>query len=115
MTSKEYEQVLGEMTEPQRRTLNDYISKGNQATIVQMVHTFERCDDVESKAVFWLKQNVPGFQHETQAHRVAEANIRSAKIGQQSLAVSKKSLTVAYCALAIAVLALLASIIAVWK
>jgi hypothetical protein len=80
-----------------------------------MVYTFEKCSDVEPKAVFWLKQNVPGFQYKTQADRVAEANIRSAEVGERSLAVSKKSLRVAYWALAIAVLALLVSILAIWK
>jgi hypothetical protein len=75
MTSEEYRQVLGSLSDSQRKGLNEHIYKGNQPTIDQMVHTFERCSDVEPKAVFWLRQNVPGFQHKTQADRVAEANI----------------------------------------
>src|SRR6266481_1847367 len=94
MTSDEYRDVVGKLTEQQRRDLNEHICKGNQPTVEQMIYTFEKYTDVEPKAVFWLTRYVAGFQHKTQADRVAEANIRSAELGERSLAVSQSSLKV---------------------
>ncbi len=122
MTSEEYRSVLDKLSEEQRKELNEHIFKGNQPTVDAMVYTFESCPDVDRKAVIWLTRNVPGFEHNTQADRVAQANIRSAELGERSLAVSQsslkvsqKSLKAACWALAIAVLALLISTIAIWK
>jgi hypothetical protein len=122
MTSEEYRQALTTLSDEQRRALNEQILKGNQPTVDQMVYTFERYAEVEPKAVFWLRQHVPGFERKTQADRVTEANIRSAELGERSLAVSQnslkvsqKSLRAAYWALAVAVVALVGSIIAIWR
>jgi hypothetical protein len=122
MTSEEYRLALVTLTDEQRRDLNEHILKGNQPTVHQMLYTFERYPDVEPKAVFWLRQHVSGFQHITEADRVAKANIRSAELGERSLVVSQnslnlsqKSLVAAYWALAVAVVALIVSIVAIWK
>jgi catalase len=62
MTSDEYRQVLGKLSEQQRRDLNEHIFKGNQPTVDAMVYTFEKYADVEPKAVFWLTKNVQGLK-----------------------------------------------------
>ena len=116
MTSKQYRHILEGLTDVQRRELSEHIFLGGQPTPDSMVHALEQYPEkVESKAVVWLKHNVPEFQLETEAERVDRATIESAEVGKESLKVSQKSLRVSYWAVAIAVLALLVSIIALWK
>jgi hypothetical protein len=86
MTPAEYKAVLTDLSDEQRRALNEHIGMGNQPTVEQMLATMEKYQaTVEPGAVFWLNRNVTGRKVITEAGRVADLARRGHAIAIISL------------------------------